>query len=403
MVNELIKRRLKPRDLLLHTDKHERSRVRVLFVIDSLGFGGAERQLVELMKGLIHTDSYEIYIVSLMMRSEGYTDIVNTLGMEIHYCQRTYKYDIFSPLFKIVRCIREYRIELIHTFMNMGSLFGALAAKITGLPVVCSAIRDAKDSSWRDKYIIRFLATLADIYVANSYAGFTNRFRKMRPIFQVVYNGIDFSRFDSDDGNKKASRTELGISSFSRVVGMVASFSKNKDQGTLLTAASKVLNVFPDVGFIFVGDGVTRIELEKRAAELGIGKQAVFTGFRMDVDRIYPLLDICVLLTNSWVHLEGIPNVLVEAMVCGVPVIASCGGGTNEIVDHGKNGIIVPPHDPESTAMAIIRLLSDREEADRLASEAQIRVRNLFGLEKYVCDYENIYQRVLSPLMLRYQ
>lgn len=369
-------------------------RIRLLFVIDSLGFGGAERQLVELVKGLSRKGGYEIHLVSLMRRTQGYADIVASLGIDVLYFPRAHKYDIFSPTCCLIRHILAHRIDLVHTFMNMGSLFGVVAAKLTGRPVVCSAIRDAKDTSSREKYLKRILARLADIYVANSQAGFSNRFRKMRSHFRVVYNGVDFSRFKGNHCDQETLKAELGISGFSHIVGMVGSLSRNKDQTTLLQAAPKILGLFPETVFLLVGDGETRASLEEQTQALGLGNHVIFTGYRHDVDRLYSHMDVCVLLTNSHVHLEGIPNVLVEAMASGIPVVASTGGGTDELLEGGHYGLLVPPNTPEVVAEAIIGLLAGLDKAVALATAAQASVLERFGLERYVSDYEKLYMEV---------
>ena len=369
------------------------SRLRILFVIDSLGIGGAERQLVELIKGLVKKGGYEIHLVSLLRQDVEYTDILTSFGIEVVYYPRRYKYDLIGPLFALVRYIREHRIDLVHTFMNMGSLFGALAAKITRRPVVCSAIRDAKDTSRREKYLKRFLSKIADIYVANSRAGFTNRFRKMEPHFRIVYNGVDLSRFGVKN-NINRLKSEFGISGFSSIIGMVGSLSDYKDHETFLKAAPKILKAFSKSGFLLVGDGLNRRALEVLAKLLGIEKHIVFAGYRKDVDSIYPLMDVCVLLTNPSI-LEGIPNVLIEAMASGVPVVASDGGGTSEVIEHSKTGFLVPTQDIESTAQSIIDLLGNPVMATKVAEEAKLFVQKRFCLERYVVDYEIIYKELL--------
>lgn len=369
--------------------------LRLLFVIDSLGFGGAERQLVELVKGLLVRDTYEIHVVSLMKIDQGYAHILALLGLEVHCFPRAYKYDVLGPLFSLIRYIRESRIDLVHTFMNMGSLFGAVAARLTGRPVVCSAIRDARDKSFREKYLKRFLACLADRYVANSQAGLANRFQKIRPHFHVVYNGVDFNRFKSvGHDDREILRNELELSGCSHIVGMVGSLTRHKDQASLLQAAPAILKDFPDVVFLLVGDGETRAALEAQSRAQGLTKRVVFAGFRKDVDRFYPLMDVCVLLTNSQVHLEGIANVLVEAMACGVPVVATAGGGTDELLGDGRYGLCVPPHKPDAVATAIVGLLADPVSAADRVVAARASVFERFGLERYVDDYENLYLEI---------
>ncbi len=368
---------------------------KILFVIDSLGFGGAERQLVELVKGLDKA-RYEIHVVSLLEKNMGYADIVTSIDIEVRYFPRAYKLELAGPLFALVRYIREHEIDLVHTFMNMGSLFGGLAAKITRRPVICSAIRDAMDSSLKAKCLKRFLAVIADFFVANSRAGFANRFKKTKPHFRVVYNGVDFSRFEDQDDKNTSLKENLEIARFGHVIGMVGSLSHNKDQETLLQAASIILKAFPDAGFLLVGDGEMRPVLKNMVQSLGLQNHVVFAGFRKDVDNIYSLLDVCVLLTNTRMHLEGIPNAVIEAMACDVPVVASDGGGTPEIVRSNETGILVPPGNPVATAEAIIHILSSPSEANLLAQEAKIFVKEIFSLERYVREYELLYNELTN-------
>lgn len=371
--------------------------VRLLFTIDSLGFGGAERQLVELVKGLIHEEGYEIHIVCLLKTDEGYMGLVSSLGLHIHYIERSFKYDLLGLVIAVTRYIRTHRIDLVHTFMTLGSLVGCLAAKLTSRPVVCSAIRDGKDQSLRAKYSKQFLAKIADRFVANSRAGFANRFKKIRPHFRVVYNGIDLPRFSEKAESGQILREDLKLIDKGPVIGMVGSLSRNKDQGTLLRAAPRVLASFPDAIFLLVGDGERRSSLEALATEIGIRQNVIFTGFRRDVDQLYSLMDVCVLLTNNRIHLEGISNALTEAMAMSLPVIASAGGGTDELIQHEENGLIVEPHNPEKTAAALLHLLLiPAEERQRLAASSRQRVQKLFGLNRYVQEYKTLYIECLT-------
>ena len=370
--------------------------IRILFVIDSLGYGGAERQLVELIKGL-DKHKYQVHVVALIEKPAGYADLLAPNSVNISYFCRSYKADLIGPVFQLIRYINRHHINLVHTFMNMGSLFGCLAAKATRTPVICSAIRDAKDVSSRAKYLKLLLAFLADRYVANSLAGFTNRNMRIRRHYRVIYNGIDFSRFSEPDCGTQARKRQFGLERYDNLIGMVASLSVNKDHETLLRAAPLVLKKHPRTVFLFIGDGDKRAQLEKLARSYGILEHVLFTGYRSDVDRIYPMLRLCVLLTNTNI-LDGIPNTLLEAMANGIPVVASAGGGTLELVKDGYNGILVPPKDPARTADAVNDLLSDGRFCKRVARRGKWHVHEFFGLEKYVGEYERNYEEVLNKI-----
>jgi len=367
--------------------------LRLLFVIDSLGFGGAERQLVELVKGL-DPCKYDVHVVCFDDSIEGFSEILESCGIDICYIKRAFKYDI-RIVFSLAKYIRRNDIHVVHAFLNLGALVGVLAARFAGRPVVCSGIRDAKDKNLKLKLSKRALAILSDILVANSRAGFANRFSRMRPHFRVVYNGVDFSRFEKqiDTSDLKA---DLHLSNFKHIIGMVASLSERKDHYTLLKAAPIVLQNLPNTCFLLVGDGTRRRVLRKKVEELGLENNILFLGFRSDVDHILNILDVFILLTNPDVHLEGISNSIIEAMAVGVPVIASEGGGTGEIIQHNVNGILLKPKHPQEAAQAILRLLSNKAEAAVLASAAETYVTRTFGLQRYVDAYEKIYRELLS-------
>ena len=367
--------------------------MRILYVIHSLKYGGAERQLVELTKFISRT-FHEIYIVCLNREEEGYDDIVLNAGIKIYYALRSSKYDL-KPIVTIYRYIKQHKIQLVHTFENIGSLFGLIAAKLSGIPVVCSAIRNGKDQNYKLKISTKVIANFADILVANSQAGFKNRFRSIKPNFKVIYNGIDFKRFKNNYSDTSRLKEGIGIKEYKKVVGMVASLSKNKDHRTLLNAAQIIVKEYPDTVFLIIGDGKERNYLEDIVTKMNLRKNVIFLGYRNDVDSLLNILDVAVLQTNTDVHLEGISNAVIEAMAVGIPVIASEGGGTDEIIKNRINGITVKPKSPIETADAIKTILNNEQKAKRLSENAKIFVKEKFNYKRYVEEYENIYKNLV--------
>jgi len=368
--------------------------VKILFVIDSLGFGGAERQLVELVKGLSRKPEYDVHLISLMKMQEGYAEDIKNLDIKLSYFPRKYKWDIIGPILSIRTYILRNKIDVVHTFMNMGSLLGGLAAKLSCRPTVCSAIRDAKDTSLKGRLIKKSVAIFSDIYVSNSYAGFHGRFKKMKPKFKVVYNGMDFSRFETKVENSMELKKDLGIENFQHVVCMVASLSNNRDHLTLLRAVPLVLKQCFATVFLLVGDGPKREIIEETILRSGISKNVILAGYRKDVDLIYKIVDLCLLLTNTDVILEGISNALTEAMINRVPVIASTGGGTNEVIKNGITGLLIPPKNPQGLAKSIVGLLHDSVKREKMALAGQKFVFRQFGSERYIKEYEDLYREL---------
>jgi glycosyltransferase involved in cell wall biosynthesis len=364
--------------------------MRILFLIDSLRSGGAERQMVELVKGLIG-NGHEIHLICLEKAHQGYSEILESIGIAPAYCTRSNRFDLLGPVLGIADYISKKNIELVHTFNNLGSLAGALAAKWRRKPVVCSAIRDGKDKGWKYKYSVLMLDRIADVLVANSQAGFASRFSSMKPHRRVVYNGVDFSRFDCANGDATIAREEIGLERFSHLIGMTATLSTFKDHDTFIESVPAVLREFPNAGFLCIGDGPRRGALQRKVRSLGLDGQVLFLGFRADVDQIQRVLDVSVLLSNADLHEEGISNSLLEAMALGIPVVASRGGGTEELVRHGDTGILVTPKSSNETSDAILNLLHDDKKRNNMGLAARLYVRKQFNLQKYCSEYEMIY------------
>jgi glycosyltransferase involved in cell wall biosynthesis len=366
---------------------------RILFVIDSLRFGGAERQLAELIKGLSQKDNYDIHLACLLDANPSYSETIRSAGVPISFFPRKSKLGLFRPVFAVRKYTLQHQINIIHGFMNMGCLVGALAGKITDIPVISSAIRDAKDKNLKIKITKRIICRISDICVANSQAGLRNRLSKILPKHRVVYNGIDLDRFNTKV-NKLELRRKLGIDQSHRVILCVASLSPNKDHDTLLNAFRLVADQKNKVTLLLVGDGPERDRLVRLTSKLHLDTLVRFAGFREDVDSIYGIADLCVLPTNNKRIEEGISNALMEAMASNIPIIAYYGGGTIEFVENEKNGLLVAAADVTALSEALLKILNENEFAIALAEEGRKTVKRLFDLEGYIRSYENLYREV---------
>jgi glycosyltransferase involved in cell wall biosynthesis len=368
----------------------------ILLVIDSLKIGGAERQFVTLVKGL-DRKIFNIHIGVLKVSENGFEDMVRECGLKINTFPRRFKFDLV-PIFSIYRFIKKNDINIVHSFLVMGALFGMMSAKFAHVPVVCSGIRDAKDQSVVQLLYKKIEAVFADILVSNSYAGFKNRFGKMKPKFRVVYNGIDTARFQSGTKTLANLKNGLNINGFKHYVGMIASLTSHKDHVTFINAASIVNQVVKKVCFLIIGDGQTRTMITELINKTGLSSSFFLTGYRTDTENIYALLDVSVLMTNARQHLEGISNSVLESMVANVPVIASRGGGTDEIIQHNVNGLLVEPGNTQQLADYIIELLTNEEKTSSISKNAYHDVVARFSFKTYVESYTEIYAELLREV-----
>jgi glycosyltransferase involved in cell wall biosynthesis len=160
----------------------------------------------------------------------------------------------------------------------------------------------------------------------------------------------------------------------------------------LLRAAPQVFGAFPDATIAVVGDGPERDRLRREARRLGLDSRFQFLGERNDAAEVLALFDLFV-LPSLW---EGLPFVLIEAAALSRPIVATAVDGVPEVLDDGKTGLLVPPGDPPALSEAVIRLLTDRDEAARIGVTARRLVPPRFPLRRMVEQTENLYLDVLA-------
>jgi len=208
----------------------------------------------------------------------------------------------------------------------------------------------------------------------------------------VMYNGVDIDYFHP--ANKAENRKKLGLPKNRKIILSVRRLVYKNGLDTLIESASHVTRNHPDVLFVVAGKGPSRKLIEDRIKELGIEDNIKLTGFVPDnlLPAYYDAADYFVLPSASG---EGLPLVLLEAMACGLPVIATTVGGTPEIIDHMKNGVLVPPRNPEAMADTLSKLLSEKKLEKSIGEEARIVVENRFNWEENLRQLQDIYKEVI--------
>lgn len=275
------------------------------------------------------------------------------------------------------------RFAIVHAHTPKAELLGQVAARLAGVPVVVDTFRGTvyrPDMSplWRRIFLLmaRVAAGCADVVLSQSRANMQMAIREgICPPDKITYlgNGIDVWRFDRDalDPERVArTRRGLGLSPGAPMVGFVGRLVAEKGVLDLLQAARIVLEGESSARFLFVGP----IDREKpdavtpdMAREHGVGEACVFAGMRQDMPELYALMDIFCLPS----HRESFPRSPMEASAMGVPCVVSDVPGCREVVEHGRNGLLVPLGDVPALAGAILRLLDDRAEARRMGAEGR--------------------------------
>jgi glycosyltransferase involved in cell wall biosynthesis len=182
----------------------------------------------------------------------------------------------------------------------------------------------------------------------------------------------------------------MGLPTDSPVIALVAVLRAQKRHELVIAAAADVIKAFPQVRFIFVGDGPGRNRVEQEIKNAQLEAHILMTGYREDIPAILSFADLGIISSVA----EGIPQFLFQMMAMGKPVIATEVGGIPEIVTSGVHGVLIPPEDPAALAKAMVQVLGDPESARRLGEAGRRLVEQEYTVEKMAEKVYRVYQKV---------
>jgi L-malate glycosyltransferase len=389
-----------PPELKQESDKHQESNpngrpLRIFYFVDSLNFGGSENQMCQMA---LRLDRNRFQVTVGCLKAEGaYRADLEAAHIRIVEFRPRNGIDSSSGLWSALRLaqfLRREGFDAVQTFDLYSNLLGVPAAWLARTPLRISNRRDLGNYEWytpRNRVFLRRIVRLSHIIAVNSEA-IRNRVVQVDGYpddkIRVVRNGIDIESFSQVVANRPQVLPHVGPGD--KVVCMVANMNnETKGHADLIEAARTVCDRVPSARFVLVGDGRQRAELERRARDLGLEAKITFIGHRADVPQILKCSDLSVL--PSWA--EGLPNVVMESVAVGTPVVATRVGGTPEIIDHAVSGLLVPPRDPAALAAAIIRMLEVPKLAASMAATALERLRERFSFSNVIETLEEIYSQ----------
>jgi glycosyltransferase involved in cell wall biosynthesis len=371
---------------------------RVAYVIGELSKGGAEYQLVELIR---HLDPQRYHPMVFVLAEGGYwTGRLRDLGVEVLSFPRQGSADI-GRLRRLRAALRAYRPDVLHTVLWSANVYGRSAALGLGIPAVIAAERNViRRPPWQRR-LERLLDRWTHAYLVNSVAIRTQLVASGRLAadkITVIHNGIDLAPLPAFSLDRTRARQALGMPPDRRLVAQVGRLTAQKDYPTFLAAMETVLKQMPDVDALIIGEGEDRDALRARAAATGHGERIRFLGLRHDVPQVLAAVDVLA-LTSQY---EGLPNVVIEAMATGaVPVVTDV-GGCRELVTHGESGFVVPPGDPAAVASAVSAVLGDAALAARMATAARAHVEATLAVEAMAASTMAVYDARLAANGLRH-
>jgi glycosyltransferase involved in cell wall biosynthesis len=367
--------------------------IKVVYVINSLGVGGAERVLCDLVTGL-DSQRFQAEVICLYSAGKFSEHLksanipVRVLGLNRRFVPRNW--------LKTWLGLRHARADVIHTHMPESAWYGLPAGYCHRIPVRISHLHSVYLRwSVKARTLDRAVRASATLSVACSTAvrdaarGLGYADAKLK----VIPNGVDVARFSNPPG-RAAARRSLELPQDDPILISVASLHEHKGHAHLLDAMARVPGEFPQARLLLVGkvpEGRSAA-LQESVDRLGLRDAVRFLGRREDVPLLLAASDVFVMPSLR----EGFPVALLEAGAAGLPAVASSVGGIPEIVDDGVTGLLVPPRDHARLADAALGLLRDPSRMQSMGGAARRRVNGRFVLQETVRQLEQVYVDLLE-------
>jgi len=378
---------------------------KLLFVIDSLGTGGAEHTLAERLPHLARFNITPI-VVSLRHRRDGVQQDLQRQGFDVRILNAT---GLLSQVLALRKIIRNERPDLIRTVLFHADLAGRLAAIGSRTRLVSSLVNtdyaEVRRSDPNFNQIKFQLARLLDSWTAryltthlhaNSNAVRAAAIRDLRLLAEnvtVIEEAREPKRLGQPSPERRRARLQLGLHEHQKVIVNVARQDYQKGHRYLLEAIGTLLLAYPQLVLLVAGrTGDVSQDLERLHRQLGLGKHVIFLGHRTDVPEILAAADLFVFPSLY----EGLPGAVIEAMALGLPIVATDIDPVRETVQEGRNAILVKPASATELAKAIAQLLGDQETSFAFAQRSREIFAERFTLERGLEREIELYHQVLS-------
>lgn len=379
--------------------------VRVMRIIARLNVGGPSVHVTLLTAGLRRMGFETMLVSGVLGEQEGdMSYLAHDAGIEPVYLP-TLQREIsllgdLRTMVALVRLMRRYRPQIVHTHTAKAGLVGRIAARLCGVPVVVHTFHGhvfhgyfGRAKSQLFVQLERIAARFSDVILTIS--------EKMRDDLlqygiahpdriQVLPLGLDLQRFTNAASLRGVLRAELNLSTDTPLVGIIGRLVPVKNHELFLEAARQVAAIIPEAHFAIVGGGERLKALQALASDLALQDRVHFTGWRQDLPAVFGDLDAVVISSRN----EGTPVSLIEAMAAGVPVISTAVGGVPDVLQEGRLGAMVAPGDAAMLAQAIVAALRSPD-ADCLQA-ARDRALREYGVERLLADTQTLYVKLLK-------
>lgn len=368
------------------------ARPKVLVMVDAVSdrAGGAERFAVGVAAGL-PADRWDVALCATRGISGVLERELDAAGVRTLALERSGRFDVM-PFARLGRFLREERIDVLHTHKFGSNVWGTLIGRARRVPVIV-----AHEHTWsyegnplRKLLDGRVIGRLATSFVAVSSAD-RDRMISIEGVPAGKVRVVPTAYIPRPAGAGGDLREELGIPAGARVIGTAARLRPQKALTVLIEAFARIAAGREDRHLVIVGDGECLDELERAAADSGVGDRIHFPGLRTDIDAVLATFDVAAMSSDF----EGLPLFVFECMAHATPLVATDVGGLRDAVDDGRTGLLVPPRDPVALAEALERLVADPALGERIAAAAAERLED-FTMRRAVERFAALYDELLA-------
>jgi len=307
-----------------------------------------------------------------------------------------------AALLSMMGLIRRLKPQVVHTHTSKAGALGRLAARLCGVPVIVHTPHGHIFYGYHGRLLSalfirveQWLGRLTDALVALTDAGRQEYLeRRIAPAdrLHAIPSGIDLTAYGRNHPTPALARKPLGLPARGPVIGVLGRLVPVKGHRFLVEALPAILSEFPSALLLFVGEGPERESLAARAASLGVTNHVRMVGAQFDLPGYVAACDVIAQPSLN----EGMGRTVLEALIMGKPVIASRVGGLPDLIDHGHNGLLVPPASPSALAHAVCSLLWDPARLRRMSGVARRSVGRQFSVEAMVAALDRLYHTLLE-------
>jgi glycosyltransferase involved in cell wall biosynthesis len=362
-------------------------KIKILYVITSLGLGGAEKLLLYYLRNL-DKSKYSFSVCYLRAKPDD-------LLLEISKYAEVYNLRIknrFNPfvIVKLIKLFRNIKPDLIHTHLFQPRVYASIAHLFYNSTILITQKHNNVNPRKHNIFVLlEMLSILVNRKVIAISQSVKNSLVKYEFIperkIYVLPNCIDYEDFREIAGQRKNSEEKQII------IGTVGRLERQKGTKYLLMAMKIILSKYPNTRLEIVGDGSLLEELKNLSIKLSISKSVIFFGKFVNVKPFYSRMDVFVLPSIY----EGFGIVLLEAMASGVPVVATNVDGIKEVIIDTECGILIPPKSPEAIADAVLKIIENPQLSKSLTDEGFKRVK-LFDIQEHIMKLDNLYTNLLG-------